>query len=138
MNSHVSLIQFHEDYLSLSPDNFAKLFRPKAPLFNKILELSIDDLHYISYPCPCSDELKERALLHPSYQANNIDVITLFNVIIVTVRDSALKRVLMQTKESTINSMSSDKIFESHRPGMDPVAAAMGLRSNRKVSNINI
>jgi hypothetical protein len=111
----------------ISPDNFAKLFRPKASLFNKILELTIDDLHYISFPCPCSDELSA-----DTSSQTATDVITLFNVVIATVRDSAIKRL-----ESI---PSSDSQTRDHRSlfskndiaGSDPVASALGLRSNAK------
>lgn len=36
-----------------SRENFAKLFRPKSGLLNKVLELSIDDLVYSSFPFKC-------------------------------------------------------------------------------------
>ena len=52
--SNEALVKFHRDYISFSPDNFAKLFRPKAALANTILDVIIDDLHYISFPCTCA------------------------------------------------------------------------------------
>ena len=79
-----ALIGLYMDYLNFKPDNFAKLFRPQAGLFNKVLDLVIDDLHYISYPCPCANYEDEN-------EENNI---SLFNVVITKVRDSAMRRIL--------------------------------------------
>ena len=36
--SNEALVKFHRDYLSFSPDNFAKLLRPKSA-FGKVLDL---------------------------------------------------------------------------------------------------
>ena len=44
----------HSCSSEISQDNLAKLFRPKNTLLNKCLELTIDDLHFISHPCQCS------------------------------------------------------------------------------------
>ena len=121
LNTQEQLLKFHRDYLSLSPDNFAKLFRPKAALFNKVLELTIDDLHYVSFPCPCSDELSS-----DSSVATSTDVITLFNVVIATVRESTMKAILAKTKPSHGSSTRRDggAMFKA---GVDPVAVALGL-----------
>lgn len=111
-----------------SPDNFAKLFRPKATLFNKALELAIDDLVYISYPCPCSDELSSDTSLQ-----SGTDVITLFNVVIATVRQSALQRLQAKQLKNIpdmhryIDGDGECNAIYSCRPGVDPVATALGL-----------
>lgn len=103
-----------------SPDNFAKLFRPKSALYNKVLELIIEDIQYVSFPCPCADELS--ADVHGA-----IDVITLFNVVVAVVRESAMRRVLgyEDSQNSEVKRLFSKKLKE---PGCDPVATAMGLR----------
>ena len=124
LNAHEQLLKFHRDYLSLSPDNFAKLFRPKAALFNKVLELTIDDLHYVSFPCPCSDELSS-----DSSVATSTDVITLFNVVIATVRESTMKALLAKTKPSHGSSARRDG-GTMVKVGVDPVAVALGLGGN--------
>ena len=84
---------FHKRFFPFqyfSPDNFAKLFRPKSALYNKVLELTIDDIEYLSFPCPCIDENVD---LHDS-----TNLITLFNVVIAKVRDIAMRRVLGEGK----------------------------------------
>ena len=48
-----AIAKHYRSYLNFNQDNFAKLFRPKAGLNNKVFDLIIDDLQYIAYPCPC-------------------------------------------------------------------------------------
>lgn len=109
-----------------SPDNFAKLFRPKASLFNKVLELTIDDLHYISFPCPCSDELSTDTSIQTT-----TDVITLFNVVIATVRESAMRKLESISNAESKRSNKKKNVFSKYEAsGSDPVAAALGLQSN--------
>lgn len=157
LNSSSALLRFHQAYLSLSPDKFAKLFRPKAALFNKVLELVIDDLHYYSYPTPCSDELsytgggagKEGGR---ESVPDSTDVITLFNVVIATVRQGAIDRALKTSYQTSSSRWASSSSYNSsssiynfgdqqsnsttnplqsvHRPGFDPVAAVLGLRGS--------
>ena len=54
------------------------------------MEFTIDDLHYYSYPLPCVED----------HNSNDIavkqDIITLFNVIIITVKRSAVLRILQR------------------------------------------
>ena len=111
-----------------SPDNFAKLFRPKASLFNKVLELTIDDLHYISFPCPCSDELSTDTSVQTT-----TDVITLFNVVIATVRESAMKKL-----EATSGSNSNLSFSKFESAGSDPVAITLGLQSANQAVSPNV
>lgn len=138
LNSHPALLAFHQDYLSLSPDNFAKIFRPKAALFNKIFELTIDDVHYISYPCPCVEKGEENSIEYNNLSSNN-DVITLFNVVIATVRESAMKRVLGEAYTRFFNTSSNkntktyirkDFTNDANISGTDPVAITMGLSNS--------
>ena len=42
VESKSPLMKYYNDYLCFAPDNFAKLFRPKADLFNKVLEMKQD------------------------------------------------------------------------------------------------
>ena len=98
---------------SYSSDNFAKLFRPKTGMTNKILELTIDDLHYYSYPIPCINEENDASggnsnsgsgggTNHSNHSSSSIqyqnhsNIISLFNVIIVTVKRSALLNILQR------------------------------------------
>ena len=85
--SNEALVKFHRDYLSFSPDNFAKLFRPKSAFFGKVLDLVIDDLHYISFPCPCNFSNADGSEHFPE-----VENISLFNVVVTKVRDSAMKK----------------------------------------------
>ena len=87
LNSHPSLLAFHQDYLSLSPDNFAKIFRPKAALFNKIFELTIDDVHYISYPCPCVEKGEENSIDSNNLPSNNDVIVVVSSVSFVSLFD---------------------------------------------------
>ena len=92
------------------------------------MELTIDDLHYISFPCPCSDELSTDA-----GGETTTDVITLFNVVIATVRESAMKRVESSlSANSKINDQRKSLFSKFETAGTDPVAAALGLRGNGK------
>eukprot|EP00596_Hydrurales_sp_CCMP1899_P003461 CAMPEP_0119037084 /NCGR_PEP_ID=MMETSP1177-20130426/5198_1 /TAXON_ID=2985 /ORGANISM="Ochromonas sp, Strain CCMP1899" /LENGTH=873 /DNA_ID=CAMNT_0006997833 /DNA_START=22 /DNA_END=2640 /DNA_ORIENTATION=+ len=125
LNSTEELLKFHEEYLSLSPDNFAKLFRPKASLFNKILELTIDDLHYISFPCPCSDELSTDTSIQTA-----TDVISLFNIVVVTVRESAMKKLEAIPGTNSTNYQKRKNYSQHEMTGLDPVAVALGLQSH--------
>ena len=124
LNAQEQLLKFHRDYLSLSADHFAKLFRPKAALFNKVLELTIDDLHYISFPCPCSDELSS-----DSSSPTGTDVITLFNVVIATLRESTVKALLAKTQSVPDHGDPSRGLRggAAAKVGADPVAFALGL-----------
>jgi len=128
LNSHASILQFHQDYLSITPDNFARLFRPKAQLFNKILEISIDDIHYISYPCPCIDDTNSTEV--SGNTSAMADVISLFNVIIAVVEEDALKKVLDQVEQSQdYKNVAIGKQADCTQiPGFDPVASFFGLR----------
>ena len=129
LKSDSRLLQFHKDYLSMrqvpnvnvsivsitiilkyilirsiflcSPDNFAKLFRPKSALFNKVLELVIDDIQYLSFPCPCAEDL-----VH-----GTTDVITLFNIIIASVRINSMQRVVGMNSNINIASQFETNYF---------------------------
>jgi len=101
----------------LTPDQFAKLFRPKAALFNKILELDIGDLKYISFPTSCTDGL--------STEESSSNVISLFNVVVVVVRESAFAKL-----SRTLN----NPLTDSSEAGVDPVTITLGLRNS--ISNI--
>ena len=129
--SNEALVKFHRDYLSFSPDNFAKLFRPKASYYNQVLDLVIDDLHYISFPCPCKfNKNAER-----SDQLSGIDNINLFNVVITKVRDSAMNKFTNLDGGSYSKEWCGDREEDGGRdwnylldPGVDPISVAMGLR----------
>jgi hypothetical protein len=120
----------------------AKLFRPKNALFSKVLEISIDDLCFVSYPCQCQGLAYEGMVLESDMSSTtgnplgispiltpiNVpsngagEVITMFNVIITSVSSKAMHKI------------NSDFVFKcqykfASAPGCDPVAAALGLRS---------
>lgn len=127
LNAGEELLGFHKDYVSLSPDNFARLFRPKAAMFNKVLEIIIDDLHYISYPTPCSEELSDIA------DSSGTNVISLFNIVIASVRESSLRRhssfINNNNNNSNNNGSVSDK-SKFRKPGLDPIASVLGLQKD--------
>lgn len=134
----------------ISLENLAKLFRPKNALLSKVLEISIDDLNFISYPCPCQglsyDDMNlsnipanEAGALNgggalgvlgspmglPASQngsCNSGEVITMFNVIITSVSCKAMRKI------------NPDFAFKcqykfASTPGADPIASALGLRA---------
>jgi hypothetical protein len=130
----------------VSADNFAKLFRPKAALWNKVLEVTIDDISYVSFPTPCGEERDREASSSSqglgssgtSEQASggsgsypSGDLITLFNVVIAIVRESALRRVLGSSYDGFDGAMRAagiTNVTDLRRVGCDPLTAAMGLR----------
>lgn len=94
-----------------SPDNFARLFRPKHSMLNKIMNIIIDDLQYISFPMPCSyHDNPELSSLH--------DDLSMFNVVIATVRENSLKRI--RTRPTSCG---------RQKPGDDPIAELLGLNN---------
>jgi hypothetical protein len=122
-------------------ENLAKLFRPKNALFGKVLEITIDDLCFYSYPCQCQGLAYEGAAAEndittnapsasptpmvspaPVTGTNPAEVITMFNVIITTISAKAMRKI------------NPDFEFKCHfqfasLPGTDPVASALGLRT---------
>lgn len=123
--SRKGLIKLYKEYFSLSQENFAKLFRSKNSLCHKVLELSIGDLSFISYPCPChsdEDHSTDTNVTRSAHgESSNQEVITFFNVVITSVSLKTLVKLdrnfiyKCQTKFSSIS-------------GEDPIAAAMGLK----------
>ena len=75
-------MKLHREYQSLTPDHFARFFK-KSKYLQGCLEVTIEDLKYISYPLSCS-ELEDI----------NKDLITQFNVILIILRKQALQRIL--------------------------------------------
>ena len=124
-SSHNALSAFHEEYTRTSPANFAKLFRTKPALHNKVVEITIEDLHYISFPCSC---VEDNSVFSDSGHNNNViyteDSITLFNVIVTVIRQNATKKY-----SSFDNETAADLIG-----ARDPIVDALGLASNH--SNI--
>ena len=121
LNSGENLLRFHDEYLSLTPDQFAKIFRPKAALFNKLLEIEIGDLQYVSFPTNCVDDSLAFSPIESdsdSY-ANNI---SMFNVVVALVKQSAFQRL----------QLSSNIDFNrlGNKSGIDPVAGVLGLQDN--------
>ena len=131
------MLHFHEEYLSLSPDDFARLFKPKPAFFNKVLELTIGDISYISYPTPCGagNETRGEAEFRDSLGSDinntavggegdgstaNSSSITMFNVVIARVREGAMKL----HKYGSSAELSQEVLGT---PGVDPIAALMGL-----------
>jgi len=124
-------------------ENLAKLFRPKNALYNKILEISIDDLNFVSYPCQCqgsaSDEIStndtaaSNTATTGSLQNNPLspvalgtsqsaEVITMFNIIVTSVSHKAMLKInpdfVYKCKYKFVST-----------PGSDPVAAAIGVNT---------
>ena len=118
-----SLLKYHNDYLSISPENFAKLFRPKLCLCNKVLELCIDDLEYTSYAC----------------NSNVVSTVTLFNIVVVKVRDNVISKLFQSNSiSSTLRSRRLNTQNNSNQSS-NPMVALIGLDSNLNfVSNSEI
>lgn len=123
-------------FLNCSSDNFAKLFRPKTSMTNKILELTIDDLHYYSYPIPCNNEENDGIAGSGSgASSSGSTIISLFNVIIVTVKKSALLNILQKRLLQLHNSVKAiqSTIFPSKHAllmGNRPIHSASGGKGN--------
>jgi len=66
---------------TISDENFAKLFHPKPIHCGKILELEIDDLHFISYPCLCpqSDSASDGSLQNALSMTATVPVTSVLN-----------------------------------------------------------
>jgi len=96
---HIRFLILHYIY---SPENFSKFFRPKAALCNRILEVTIDELQYLTYACTCSVGGGSQGV--PGH-------ITLFNIIVVKVNDAVLKQ--SQVKCAVSNSITSNPTFSS-------------------------
>ena len=120
LNSSESLLRFHNEYLSLTPDQFAKIFRPKSSLFNRPLEIIIGDLHYISYPMNCLDE--QQAYQVEAINDPDKNTITMFNVVVTMVKENSLRRV------QQISNINFDKL--SKKAGVNPLAILRGLYDN--------
>eukprot|EP01032_Pedospumella_encystans_P018954 gene18954-21562_t len=135
------LIKLYEQYFSFSLENLAKLFRPKNALYNKILEISIDDLNFVSYPCQCQGSASDDASVNDSNSTNIVaagslqnnplspvalgtsqsaEVITMFNIIVTSVSHKAMLKInpdfVYKCKYKFVST-----------PGSDPVAAAIGV-----------
>ena len=126
---------------SFSLENLAKLFRPKNALYNKILEISIDDLNFVSYPCQCQGSSYDEASIHDDNPTSNGggaglmsntlspiavggcqsgEVITMFNLIVTSVSHKAMLKI------NPAFAYKCQYKFAS-TPGSDPVAAAIGV-----------
>lgn len=49
----------HLSIIARSLENIAKLFRPKNALLGKVLELSIEEFNFVSFPCQCPNLVSE-------------------------------------------------------------------------------
>lgn len=137
---------------SRSLENLAKLFRPKNALLSKVLEISIDDLCFISYPCQCHGLTYDEAASSgnggseaglPGASANTTlgplnspiglytaqsggnssgEVITMFNVIVTCVSSKAMRKINPEFVFKCMYKYAS-------KPGTDPIASALGLRN---------
>ena len=92
----------------------------------------IDDLHYISFPCPCNFSNADGTERFPE-----VENIRLFNVVVTKVRDSAMKkfRGLDGSTAGTCGSGWNDSWGNWNTlldPRMDPISIAMGLRDEFK------
>jgi hypothetical protein len=119
--------KLYNQYFSIGPDNFAKLFRPKVGLFNKILEISIDDLVYSSFPFQCPAVTSELS------SSSSETIITMVNVVITSVSFKAMKK-LNRNAEYRCRKRGPCKIAGSsstvtmpYAGGENAVAAAVGL-----------
>ena len=135
--------QFNSFFLvKFSLENLAKLFRPKNALYNKILEISIDDLNFVSYPCQCQGSSYDEASVHDDNSisggfggslsnalspvavagSQSGEVITMFNLIVTSVSHKAMLKI------NPAFAYKCQYKFAS-TPGSDPVAAAIGVNN---------
>jgi hypothetical protein len=95
---------------------------PLVIIKNYLMTIFPDDLHYMSFPCPCSDELSTDTSIQIA-----TDVISLFNVIVVTVRESAMKKLEAIPGTNSKRNNQKRKIYSQHEmTGLDPVVVALG------------
>lgn len=123
LNDYEDLITFHNEYFSLAPDQVAKLFRPKLTLCNQPSEIYVHNLHYVSYPFQIPINSSDDDSSNGSGVSNddhNISRVSVFNVIVASVRESVLRKIRYSGQYSSSN----------RRVTADPIATALG--SNRK------
>lgn len=111
-------------------------------MLNKVLELTIDDLHFISFPCPCTAAAVSDATLSTNnttgQQSGDVSIadtqsmgsgvlgssgytLSMFNIVVVSVTAKAMRKI------------NPNLLFKcQHRgvasAGSDPIAAAHALR----------
>lgn len=135
LNSYEDLNQLHRDYLSISSEQFAKFFRPKNSLINKISEVTIDDLTFVSYPCVCT---RDEILTTISPDELQTVSISLFTIVITIVRQHVMKKLerkyyCKDHESGTLHKGSTGSL-------QDPLALVLGLEylsvSNQEVKRV--
>ena len=89
----------------------------------------IGDLKYISYPLICEDGISTMGTIDTEKYEPTEKIISLFNVVVCVVRDSALAK--LKLRESHLQHVAS--MSSSHENvGADPIITALGLHNSFK------
>jgi hypothetical protein len=117
LNDNEELVQFHEEYLGMSPEHFAKFFRPKTSFCNELVELTLHHIHHICYSCSLIDTMSKRHD-HDHEEAES-SKLSMFNMIISSVRNDVLEQLLDKGEYM--------RYRESKTAIEDPISLALGL-----------
>jgi hypothetical protein len=86
---------------------------------SQVLEVTIDDLEYVSHPIGCAEnDLLQTTSVSEGVTQFNSDSITQFNVIIAVARENAVRRILARGAN------------EVHSSVQDPMAVALGINKH--------
>ena len=85
------------------------------------MDLVVDDIQYISFPMSCQRDDQHMGGGNSSDNDEETDYINMFNIVVATVRDSAMHRLRTAENWGTRHS------YRPSSPGEDPIAAVMGL-----------
>lgn len=84
------------------------------------------DLKYISYPLICEDGISSLGTIDTEKYEPTEKVISLFNIVVCVVRDSALAK--LKLKESQLQTATASSSLE--HVGADPIITALGLQNS--------
>ena len=90
----------------------------------------VGDLKYISYPLICEDGISTMGTVDTEKYEPTEKVISLFNVVVCVVRDSALAK--LKLRESHLQTTVTDASTSSELVGADPIITALGLQNSFK------
>ena len=91
-----------------------------SPFAFQLFDLVVEDVQYISFPMSCQrDNRPFTSAASNDSTDQHTDYVTMFNVVIAMVRESAMRRVR--------GSQRASRRPRQPVPGVDPVAEVMGL-----------
>lgn len=85
------------------------------------------DLKYISYPLICEDGISSLGTVDTEKYEPTEKVISLFNIVVCVVRDSALAK--LKLKENHLQTTATLSLSVEH-VGADPIITALGLHNS--------